>query len=72
MVEISQLKEKVLASMADADSTLNDLRDYIMSAAFRTIDSSAKEEILEKAEEAMSLLKPGLDKLTEMVEEIES
>ena len=72
MADISQLKERVVASMADADNTLKHLRDHIMSAGFRTIDSSAKEGLLEKAEEAMSLLKPGLDKLKEMVGEIES
>ena len=72
MVEIAKKKESIVSSLADAETKIRDLRSYLMSTSFRLIDVSAKEEVLSKAQEASSLLKPGIDKLAEIIGAIES
>jgi len=72
MVELSQQKEDVVSSLADAEQVIQRMRDHLMSVAFRTIDASAKEELLAKAQEAVSLFEPGVEKLKRIMEAIES
>ena len=43
-----------------------------MSAAFRNIEASAKDELLAEAFEAAALLRPGVDKLAQIMDAIES
>ena len=72
MVELSQRKEDVVSSLADAEQAIQRVRDHLMSVAFRTIDASAKEDLLAKAQEAVSLLEPGVKELKGIIEAIES
>jgi len=72
MVEVSKRKEDILSSLADAEQAIQWLRDHLMSVAFRTIDAPAKEELLAKAQEAVSLLEPGIENLKGIMAAIES
>ena len=70
MVEIAKRKEDVLASLANAEDKVRDLRDYLMSTAFRLVEASAKDKLLDKTEAAISELKPGIAKISELLDEI--
>ena len=72
MVEISQQKEDVVSALADAEQAIQRMRDHLMSVAFRTIDARAKEVLLLNAQEAVSLLGPGVKKLKGIMDAIES
>ena len=72
MVEISQQKEDVVSALADAEQAIQRMRDHLMSVAFRTINASAKEVLLLKAQEAINLLGPGVQKLKGIMDAIES
>ena len=72
MAEISRRKEDVVSSLAKAEHAIQRMRDHLMSAAFRTIEASAKEELLAEAFEAAALLQPGVDKLEQIMDAIES
>ena len=70
MVEIARRKEDVLASLANAEEKVRELRDYLMSTAFRLVEASAKVELLDKAEAAASELKPGVGRISKLLDEI--
>ncbi len=72
MVEITQQKEDVVSSLADAEQAIQRLRDHLMSVAFRAIDARAKEVLLLNAQEVVSLLGPGVEKLKGIMDAIES
>ena len=72
MVEISEQKENVVSALATAEDRIQRMRDHLMSVAFRSIDASAKEDLLAKAQEAVSLVRPGIEKLSEIIDAIES
>ncbi len=72
MVEISQRKEDVVSSLADAEQAIQRMRDHLMSVAFRAIDARAKEVLLLNAQEAVSLLGPGVKKLKGIMDAVES
>ena len=72
MAEISRRKEDVVSSLAKAEQAIQRMRDHLMSAAFRTIEAPAKEELLAEAFEAAALLQPGVEKLAQIMDAIES
>ncbi|MBN1592362.1 MAG: hypothetical protein JW941_03810 [Candidatus Coatesbacteria bacterium] len=72
MSEISEVKEEVVAALANAEDRIQHMRDHLMSVAFRSNSALAKEYLLQDVKEAMSLMQPGVDKLTEILDEIES
>ena len=72
MVEIARQKEEVVSALADATDKLQQLQDHLMSSAFRLTGASAKEEMLASVSEAISLFRPGVEKLAEIVDAIES
>ena len=72
MAEISRRKEDVVSSLANAEHAIQRMRDHLMSAAFRTIEAPAKEELLVEAQAAAALLQPGVDKLEQIMDAIES
>jgi len=68
MVEMSKTKAEVVTALADAEEKIQSLRDYIMSSAFRLVESSAKEELLVKAQDAVSEMQPGIKAISEILQ----
>lgn len=71
-MEIAEQKERIVSALADANDKLQRLQDHLMSSAFRLTGASAKEEMLANIAEAISVLEPGVEKLAEIVDAIES
>jgi len=71
-VEIAKQKEEIVSALADFNDKLQRLQDHLMSSAFRLTSASAKKEMLASVSEAISLLRPGVEKLAEIVAAIES
>jgi len=69
-MEIVKRKERSVSSLARIESRLREVRDVLMSSAFRMIDSEKKETILSEIEEVISQLEAALTRLSAISDRI--